>query len=92
MEIKGYKFNLKNRDNLRDANGRKIKFFVYVLPMVDQKQKLWNIYISIKGYGLIEDVAGAFQKDIPDVEEWIANLDENGYFDNFKEELAEQAY
>ncbi len=92
MKIEGYKFFLKNRDNLRDANGRKIKFFVYVLPMVDRKQKLWNIYISIKGYSLIEDVVGACQKDIPDVEEWIANLDENGYFDSFKEELAEQAY
>ena len=92
MKIEGYKIDLKNKSNMRDGFDRKIKFFVYVLPMVDQKQKLWNIYISIKGYGLIEDVVGAFQKDIPDVEEWIANLDENGYFDSFKEELAEQAY
>ena len=53
MEIKGYKFNLKNKSNMRDGFDRKIKFFVYVLPMVDQGQKLWNIYISIKGYGLI---------------------------------------
>ena len=90
--IKGYKINLKNRDNLRDAYGSKIKFSVYVLPMVDQKQKLWNAYIVIEEYDLIEDVVGVFQKDIPDVEEWIANLDENGYFDSFKEELATQAY
>lgn len=92
MKIEGYKINLKNRDGLRDARGRKIKYFVYVLPMTDQGQKLWNTYISIEGFGLIEDVVGAFQKDIPDVEEWIANLDRNGYFDIFKAELADNAY
>lgn len=92
MKIEGYEINLKNRDNFKDAHGRKIKYFVYVLPMVDQGEKLWYIYISLKGYGLIEDVVGAFQKDIPDVEEWIKNLDKNGYFDIFKEELAEQTF
>lgn len=92
MKIEGYKFNLKNKSNMMDGFDRKIKFFVYVLPDTYQGQKLWKIYISLEGYGLIEDVVGAFQKDIPDVEEWIANLDNNGYFDIFKEELAEKAY
>ena len=92
MKIEGYKIDLKNKGNMRDGFDRELKFFVYVLPGVYNRRKLWKIYISVKGYGLIKDVVGAFQKDIPDVEKWIANLDNNGYFDIFKAELAEKAY